>query len=371
MQDAFRNLVVARCVPHIGRADENAIDIGPILVVDGAERKRGRVDDRMLLFVDHERPAIPYPTVEVGLGVLLGDFGKVGGLPVRIVEVRRGGGVAGVDCGQLFHPRGEVDLELLGAAVLPRLRDGAALAGLLAEIAAEGLGGLVGNPGLDGRAGPGRLDEADRDVGHRLLQRLPEEVADGGEGLCVRGVAGRPAVVVRQVALRRERGAVAVVEEADPRVHVRLDVLLPAREPPAVVHVHVRLAGAEPDIANEDVLGARARAVRRGRGAEGMGELGCAELVRTASGMRRKLDAPASILADRRRHFAWFRVRLVRTDESDRDLCPRLRRSPDRDGDVPLQNGVVAEHRREGDRRGRACGRGRKRGNDERRCAAQ
>ena len=77
------------------------------------------------------------------------------------------------------------------------------------------------------------------------------------------------------------------------------------------------------------------------------------------------------ILADRRRHFAWFRVRLVRTDESDRDLCPRLRGAPDRERHVALEDGVVAEHRSEGDRRGRAGGRGRKRGNDERRCAAQ
>ena len=65
MQDAFRNLVVTRCVPHIGRADEEAIDIGPILVVDGAERKRGRGDDRILFFLDYERPAVPHPAVEV------------------------------------------------------------------------------------------------------------------------------------------------------------------------------------------------------------------------------------------------------------------------------------------------------------------
>ena len=57
--------------------------------------------------------------------------------------------------------------------------------------------------------------------------------------------------------------------------------------------------------------------------------------------------------------------------DGDVDDAARLRGAPNGAGHVPLEDGVVAEHRRERDRRGRACGRGRKRGNDERRCAAQ
>ena len=343
-QDAGGHLVDARHVPDGVGADEDAVHPRDVDVVDRPERERrpaGGLRGREV-----ERAPVPGAAVEALVELVLEADGDLGLGPRRIVEAGALGGDVALRRA-LRLPEGEAALvfrlaagRVVGGEVGDRLVDLRALRGT------DGAVGLLGQPGLDRRAGPRRLDEADRDVRHGLAQRLAEEPAAGRERLGVREAGARPRGGLGEVGERRRGGGVAVVEEAHPRVVGRFHVLLAPREAPAVAHVHVGLSGAEPHVAEEDVLRDERRV-----GAGG-GQVAGREPERTAGGMRGKDGAPAAVGARDRDGLDGVPLVGVVAYEPDLHVRARFGGAPDGELDVALQHGVAAEHRRKGERRG-------------------
>ena len=154
-----------------------------------------------------------------------------------------------------------------------------------------GAEGVEAGPGFGGCASPGRVDEADGDVllfvFEDFLEVAGEEVGDGGEVAGGVGSAEGPACggldvferVVGAVSLDEEEADVGIVGGGDLFFGV-FDLGFGSEAGEG--HLHVGLAGGEPEIAEEDVF------VGDGVGAadgEGVG---------SAGGLRREVEAPAA-----------------------------------------------------------------------------
>ena len=201
---------------------------------------------------------------------------------------------------------------------------------------------VAARPRLGRRAAPRAVDEADRHVA-RPLQLAREEVADRREVRDARRRGdhpGRRRVHRRHVVLRVERGDALHREQADARMVGGRDLLVGVLRL-AHLPLHVRLARADPDLADEHV----GEALRRGRA-------GDHELVRAARRFRRQRDAPAAVTAGGRRD-------ALRA-QADLDALVGRGPAPDADRHLLLQHHVVGE-----DRRQPRIGRGGRRGQEQ------
>ena len=189
------------------------------------------------------------------------------------------------------------------------------------------------DPGGDGCAAPGGVDEADGDV-LAGVDLAAEEEGDGGEAGGGGGIAGGPGggLVVEGIVV----GFFVEDEEMDLAADVRIggggDLLVGvlddgrAREA-AKGHLHVGLAGGEPDVADEDVgEGNRCSPVD----GEGVGAAGW---------FRCEVKGP-------RAEVVGF-GRGVLMAEVDGDSSAGCVPAPDVNGTITLEDGVVAEHVRE------------------------
>jgi hypothetical protein len=175
-------------------------------------------------------------------------------------------------------------------------------------------------------SGPGRaVNDANRNL-LRRVDRAREEVADAAEVLGEFGLADLPARRRRQLH-RHQRRKEADVERANLRVVRVLDFLVRIiREPNGPVHV--RLARAKPDIAEQHIL---ERGLLLGSSD--------AQGVRPTGGERADLRDPLAVLA-RDRDLA--RKLAV---NGDGDRVSRRTPAPDGGLNVALQHHVVGEER--------------------------
>jgi hypothetical protein len=128
-----------------------------------------------------------------------------------------------------------------------------------------GVGGesVEAGPGFGGGASPGGVDDPDRDVLvlvlKSFLQVACEEVGHGGEGLRSLGGAESPAGSGFDVFERVIGGVFFDAEESDVRVVGGGDLFgrvldLGVRVEACERHLHVGLAGGEPEIAEENIV---------------------------------------------------------------------------------------------------------------------
>ena len=185
--------------------------------------------------------------------------------------------------------------------------------------------GIEADPGFGGAAAPSGVDEPDRDV-LALFDLASEEIGYGGElGGGGRG-AKRPGggLVAKWIV----GGIVANEQEANVGTVGCRDflgsVLQHGLSGEALEgHFHVGLAGSEPDVSDENV-----------RQNDGVGG-GNAQFVRPTGVLGREVDFPVA--------EAIGNGRAVLIAEGHLDTLARVGPSPDVDGGVALQNGVVAE----------------------------
>ncbi len=190
--------------------------------------------------------------------------------------------------------------------------------------------GIHGDPGIGGRAAPGGIDEADGDV-FLCGNFAAVEVRDGGE-LCS-GFRSAEGPGIGDV-VEWEIGAFAIDdEETEFGIRRRGDFLVGILDDGAARealegHFHVGLAGGEPDVADEKV---------------GKGDVGAiageGEGVGSARGFRREPEAEGAAGVDDRGDG----LRVEFGGEVRAGRGP----SPDVDGAIALEDGVIAEHVRE------------------------
>ena len=188
----------------------------------------------------------------------------------------------------------------------------------------KGLLGLGAHPGLDRRAAPRGIDQPDRHV-ELLVQLTAEEVACGRE--VAHGLRAAKSPVASAIVLRL-RGRLAIDgEQADFRVVGRgnLGILVGHT---TYAHRHVRLARAEPHLADQYV----------GK----LDQVGLAlhlQLQRSAGLERIELERPFSGTV------RGYRLGLIA--QGDRHLFGRVGPTPNRNWHFALQHHVVAEHARQ------------------------
>ena len=328
-------------LPRVARRpDRNAVHEGVVRVVDPAEeqlRVRGGAGG-----VELEGAADPHDAVVV---LRERERRRDVGPAVALGEILRGGRLA--DRVNRLRPR-LVDLAETRAARLFALRDHAAAHVHGGFQPGDRGGALEREPRLGDGTGVVDLDEPDRDA--ELAVYLPsEEEADAGEA---EGRFERTDLPLRGERIARlGRHGVRDIDQAhvlQPLAGGR-DLLL--GQGPPHVHLHVRLAGAEPDVAEEDV-----------RDGEHIGTARRVERVRFARGLWREECDPAAVRADR---GGRLRDGLARAgEEPDRDGFAGRARSPHGHRAVALQDHMVGEGRRERERRVRG---GRHRGDARRR----
>ncbi len=322
-----------------GRGDADAVPEGLIHVVDGGH------DELELLGVpvagDVDGPAVPDDAVVFAHGPRLEVCGQDLGLPAGVVEVRRperpGPEAAIVHALPEGLNRGRV---LAWVVVADALQGG----GVIGEAAHH----LLAGPRLRPGAPPGGDHQPDGDV-ETVLQLAGEEVRHGAaaEGVAVRG--GPPArVAVLRGALGDRLGN---VEEAHPRPVPARGALADRGAPLCVGQdqvqgpLHVRLAGAEPDLSDQHVLDGEGLRSRRDLDPE-----------RTARRRGLELRSPLPVITRAGRH----RLR-VGPGPAEADLLAGVSPTPEGRRRLALEDHAVGEDCREPE----VCGRGEGRGRDE------
>ncbi|AAK25017.1 hypothetical protein CC_3055 [Caulobacter vibrioides CB15] len=320
LQRADRQGVVSLQPGSRGRADAHAVEIGGVHLVDLAKAQGGGLrglgggqldlglepDDAVELGQGRNAPAFPDPQIarrgRPGSGAGPGRQGRLaGGLGAppgldHLAPATAGGGLVG-------------DRQVQD-------RDGVVIAADLAK-------GRRRHPGLDARAAPRGVDQAQRDL-PRLLQLAGEVEAAGREG-ADRVLVGRlPGG--RFLEVLGGRAGVGLLDRghADGVVGRAVVDLVPGVARGGDLHLHVRLARAQPDIADQDV--GRAGLGRGGGGGDGVG---------AAGGRGREVHAPGAVGTGLGGQGL--------AGEGRGDGLARLGGSEHRQGPVALDDGVVGE----------------------------
>ncbi len=192
-------------------------------------------------------------------------------------------------------------------------------------------------PGFDARAAERGVDQAHRHV-HVLLQLAREVVAGRGELRHVRGRGRLPAHRSGEIAARRGHAGLRHPEQADAVVAGAGD--LRARVQAAMhLQLHVRLAAAQPHIADQHIGHAPGLAAAAGD-----------QFMRTAGLERRQPRLPAAIVAGLRFHAP--------AGEFDLHLRAGRGLAPHRDRPVALHHRVILEQRVQQRRVGGPCAEG-------------
>ncbi len=281
VKHARRERIGAIRAPTEGVADGAAVHPGLVDLVDGAERERGGA--RRLCGRQRDRASEPHEAV------VSGEQRHAPRLPVphglgHVRPLARAGGLRlpGLGAGPGVR----------APPVLPHLAHALVGCRLVLPVQAqqvEAIGESAGraqscfsSPGLGGGAAPRRADQPHRHL-HGVLQLARGEVA-GRREAADRLRSGEPPGSARRQ-LRGRRHSIDVGHGEQPKPIVRR----PRRDPVAVPRardgqLHVRLAGAQEHVADEDV-GQRLRSARRGARLEREGPAGA---------HRRQLGGPAA-----------------------------------------------------------------------------
>ncbi len=185
--------------------------------------------------------------------------------------------------------------------------------------------GDAAGPGLDAGAAPGGVDESDGDF-EGAVEVAAKVVGDGGELPCRGGRGGRPGALA--IGLGRHGGGALQAEHANLGEVGGGDLLLGVGgllDGP----LHVGLAGADPDLANEDVL--------HGGDARGTADLEFGG--DDAGGERVELDLPAAV--------GIGGGLLLLGPHGDGDVLIWIGGAPDGNGLALLKDHVVGKDRRE------------------------